>query len=195
MDVILLERIGRTGHIGDTVTVKDGYARNFLLPQGKALRATEANKKKFELQRADIEARNADTRAKAEAVGEKLAGAMFTMIRQASESGQLYGSVSARDIAEAAAAEGHAVVRNQVVLNTPIKTIGTTKVMIALHGEVEVEVTVNVARTPEEAERQAKGEDVIAAALDEDRAVAEAQAKEIFEGSLANDSGSMRGED
>jgi large subunit ribosomal protein L9 len=158
MQVILLERISRLGQMGDTVNVKDGYARNFLLPKGKALRANEANKNKFEGQRAQLEARNLERKSEASTVAEKLDGKSFIVVRSAGETGQLYGSVSTRDIADLLAAEGFSVARNQVELNQPIKTIGLTNVAIALHPEVEVTVTLNIARSPEEAERQAKGE-------------------------------------
>ena len=158
MDVILLERIARLGQIGDTVKVKDGFARNFLLPKGKALRANEANKKKFEGQRAQLEARNLERKSEAEKIAEKLDGQSFVIVRSAGETGQLYGSVSTRDIAEILTAEGFTLNRNQVELNHPIKTIGLTNVAIALHPEVEVTITVNIARTAEEAERQAAGE-------------------------------------
>ena len=158
MDVILLERIARLGQIGDTVRVKDGFARNFLLPQGKALRANEANRKKFEGQRAQLEARNLERKTEAEKVAEKLDGLTFVIVRSAGETGQLYGSVSSRDIAELVTAEGFSVNRNQVELNHPIKTFGLSNVAIALHPEVEVTVTLNIARTAEEAERQAAGE-------------------------------------
>ena len=158
MDVILLERISRLGQMGDTVKVKDGFARNFLLPQGKALRANEANKKKFEGQRAQLEARNLERKSEALQVSEKLDGKSFIAVRSAGETGQLYGSVSTRDIADLVTAEGFTVNRNQILLNQPIKTIGLTNVAIALHPEVEVTVTLNIARTAEEAERQAKGE-------------------------------------
>ena len=158
MEVILLERIAKLGQMGDKVRVKNGYARNFLLPGGKALRATEANKKRFEDQRAQLEARNLELKTEASAVAEKLAGQSFIIIRQAGETGQLYGSVSPRDIAEAATAGGFSLSRNQVALKTPIKTIGLHPVPVQLHPEVEIAVTVNVARSPEEAERQAKGE-------------------------------------
>jgi large subunit ribosomal protein L9 len=160
MDVILLERIGKLGHMGDTVKVKDGYARNFLLPRGKALRATEANKKKFEAQRADLEARNAELKRGAGEAAVKVDGVTIVIIRQAGETRQLYGSVSARDVAEALAAAGHAVQRTQVAIQAPIKTLGLHAVPIHLHAEVEAKVTVNVARSPEQAERQAKGEDL-----------------------------------
>ncbi|TIP78270.1 MAG: 50S ribosomal protein L9 [Mesorhizobium sp.] len=158
MDVILLERVSRLGQMGDTVKVKDGFARNFLLPQGKALRANEANKKKFEGQRAQLEARNLERKSEAMQISEKLDGKSFIAVRSAGETGQLYGSVSTRDIAELLTAEGFSVNRNQFLLNQPIKTIGLTNVAIALHPEVEVTITLNIARTADEAERQAKGE-------------------------------------
>lgn len=158
MDVILLERVSRLGQMGDTVKVKDGFARNFLLPQGKALRANEANKKKFEGQRAQLEARNLERKSEAMQISEKLDGKSFIAVRSAGETGQLYGSVSTRDIAELLTAEGFLVNRNQILLNQPIKTIGLTNVAIALHPEVEVTITLNIARTADEAERQAKGE-------------------------------------
>lgn len=158
MEVILLERISRLGQMGDTVKVKDGFARNFLLPQGKALRANENNKKKFEGQRAQLEARNLERKAEASQVAEKLDGKSFIAVRSAGETGQLYGSVSTRDIAELITAEGFSVNRNQILLNQPIKTIGVTNVAVALHPEVEVTITLNIARTAEEAERQSKGE-------------------------------------
>ncbi|PYE88521.1 50S ribosomal protein L9 [Phyllobacterium leguminum] len=163
MDVILLERISRLGQMGDTVKVKDGFARNFLLPQGKALRANEANKKKFEGQRAQLEARNLERKNEAQAVAEKLDGKTFIVVRSAGETGQLYGSVSTRDIADILTAEGFTIGRNQVELNTPIKTIGLHEIKIALHPEVEVTVTINIARSAEEAERQTKGEDLTSA--------------------------------
>jgi large subunit ribosomal protein L9 len=158
MDVILLERISRLGQLGETVKVKDGYARNYLLPQGKALRANEANKKKFEGQRAELEARNSERKSEAEKIAEGLDGKSFIIVRSAGETGQLYGSVSTRDIADLLSAEGFSVNRNQVELNHPIKTIGLNNVAIALHPEVEVTVTLNIARSPEEAERQERGE-------------------------------------
>ena len=158
MEVILLERIAKLGQMGDQVRVKDGYARNFLLPSGKALRATEANKKRFESQRVELETRNLELKAEAESVGENLAGQSFIIIRQAGETGQLYGSVSPRDIAEVVTAGGFATSRNQIVLMTPIKAIGLHEVPVHLHAEVEVRITINVARSPQEAERQAQGE-------------------------------------
>ncbi len=160
MQVILLERIAKLGQMGDTVKVRAGFARNYLLPQGKALRATEANMAKFESQRAQLEARNLERKQEAEAVAVKLDGQNFIVIRQAGETGQLYGSVSPRDIAEIMDAGGFTVGRNQVALNAPIKTIGLHSVLIVLHPEVEVSVTVNVARSEDEAERQAQGEDL-----------------------------------
>ena len=160
MDVILLERVGKLGHIGDTVRVKDGYARNFLLPRGKALRATDANKKKFEVRRADLEARNAELKRSASEAAGKLDGVTVVIIRQAGETGQLYGSVSARDIAEALTAAKHKVERGHVAIQQPIKTLGLHAIRVALHPEVIVGVKLNVARTADEAERQARGEDV-----------------------------------
>ena len=160
MEVILLERISRLGQMGETVKVKDGFARNFLLPQGKALRANEANKKKFEGQRAQLEARNLERKSEAEQVAEKMDGMTFVVVRSAGETGQLYGSVSGRDVAEALTAAGYSVSRPQIVLNTPIKTIGLHEIPVSLHPEVEVSITVNVARSAAESERQTKGEDL-----------------------------------
>lgn len=160
MDVILLERIARLGQMGDTVSVKDGYARNFLLPQGKALRANEVNKKRFESQRTQLEARNLERRSEAQQVADKLDGKTFIVIRSAGETGQLYGSVSTRDIADIITAEGFSVIRTQVELNHPIKAIGMHNVAINLHPEVQVTVTINIARSADEAERQAAGEDL-----------------------------------
>ena len=158
MEVILLERISRLGQMGETVKVRDGFARNFLLPQGKALRANEANKKKFEGQRAQLEARDLERKSEAQSVAETLDGKSFIVVRSAGETGQLYGSVSTRDIADLVTAEGFSVSRNQVELNHPIKAIGLTNVAILLHPEVEVTITLNIARSAEEAERQARGE-------------------------------------
>ena len=158
MEVILLERVSRLGQMGETVRVKDGFARNFLLPQGKALRANEANKKKFEGQRVQLEARNLERKGEAQQIAERLDGKSFIVVRSAGETGQLYGSVSTRDISDLLTAEGFTVARNQVELNQPIKTIGVSNVAIALHPEVEVTITLNIARTADEAERQAKGE-------------------------------------
>ena len=163
MKVILLERVGRTGSIGDEVSVKDGFARNFLLPQGKALRANENNRKQFESQRSQLEARNLERKSEASAIAEKLNGKSFIVVRQAGETGQLYGSVSARDLAEQITAAGISVGRSQIQLNTPIKNIGLHKVVLHLHAEVEISVELNVARSPEEAERQSKGESLTSA--------------------------------
>jgi large subunit ribosomal protein L9 len=186
MDIILLERVDKLGAIGDVVTVRDGYARNFLLPQNKALRATEANKKRFDAMRAELETRNAETRTNAQSMGEKLEGQSFTLIRQAGESGQLYGSVSARDVSDAAQAAGFQAPRAAVILEKPIKTLGIHPIKVRLHPEVVVNVSLNVARSPDEAERQAKGEDVIKAAQQEEREQANAQAAEIAAVSEAN---------
>lgn len=179
MEVILLERVSKLGHMGEVVKVKDGYARNFLLRQGKALRATDANKAKFERDRAALEARNAERRAAAGEEAKSLDGKSFTLIRQAGESGQLYGSVSPRDIADAAAAVGVKVDRGHILLTTPIKTIGVYQVTVSPHPEVEVTVTVNVARSPEEAAAQARGEDL--KGPNSDRAEIRAAAEALFE--------------
>jgi len=160
MQVILLERIAKLGQMGDTVRVRDGYARNFLLPQGKALRANKSNLERFERERAQLEARNLERKTEASAVASKLDGESLVMIRSAGETGQLYGSVSTRDIAEGLTAAGFTVARSQVELRSPIKTIGMHSVMIQLHPEVEVNVNVNVARSEDEAVRQAAGEDL-----------------------------------
>ena len=162
MEVILLERIEKLGTIGDVVKVKNGYARNFLLPRGKALRANDANRKVFEANREKIEAQNAERRSHAEKEAGKVDGLKIRLIRQASNTGQLYGSVSARDLAEALENEGHKIAKNQIVLDRPIKAIGVQDVKIALHPEVSVTIHVNVARSPEEAELQAQGKDVLA---------------------------------
>ncbi|MCB1520818.1 MAG: 50S ribosomal protein L9 [Hyphomicrobiaceae bacterium] len=160
MQVILLQRIGRLGQMGDVVNVRDGYARNFLLPQKKALRATDDNRKLFESRRAQLEADNLAHKSDAEGISEKLAGKVFVAIRQAGDTGQLYGSVSPRDVAEVVTAGGFTIDRNQVVLERPIKALGVHDVEIALHPEVVVKVKLNVARSEDEAERQARGEDV-----------------------------------
>jgi large subunit ribosomal protein L9 len=162
MDVILLERVAKLGQMGEVVSVKPGYARNFLLARGKALRATEANKAIFSNQKAALEARNAEQRVEAGKLGEQLDGQAFVLIRQAGDSGVLYGSVSTRDIAEIITAAGHAVSRQQVTLVQPIKALGLHVVPVSLHAEVEVKVSINVARSAEEAERQARGETVVA---------------------------------
>ena len=182
MEVILLERVGKLGQMGDTVRVKDGFARNFLLPQGKALRATKDNRAKFESMKTQLEARNLELKSEAEKVGAKLDGQSFVVIRQASETGQLYGSVSPRDIVGILTAGGFTVSRGQIALNTPIKSIGLHRVPVALHPEIEVSITINVARSADEAERIARGEDVIAPR--EERPVivtGEAAAEDFFE--------------
>jgi large subunit ribosomal protein L9 len=160
MQVILLERIGRLGQMGDVVNVKDGFARNFLLPQKKALRATKDNIARFEKNRSQLEARDLELKKEAEAVAAKLDGQAFVVIRQAGDTGQLYGSVATRDIAEVVTAGGFSIDRRQVVLDRPIKVLGLHPTKIQLHPEVIVQVSLNVARTAEEAERQARGEDV-----------------------------------
>ena len=170
MEVILLERVEKLGQIGDVVTVKNGFARNYLLPNKKALRANESNKKLFEANRAKIEADNADRRADAEKAAKGVEGKTVQLIRQASNTGQLYGSVSARDIVEALEAEGAKVGKSQIVLNRPIKAIGVHEVKVALHPEVSVMVKVNVARSPEEAELQAQGVDVMASMFEREEA-------------------------
>ena len=161
MQVVLLERIARLGQMGDVVKVKDGYARNFLLPQGKALRATKENLTRFEADRAQLEARNLEAKKEAEGVHGKLDKQTFVVIRQAGDTGQLYGSVQTRDVAEAVTAGGFSVDRRQVRLDRPIKVLGLHQVKVALHPEVVATVTLNVARSNDEAERQARGEDVL----------------------------------
>ncbi|MFA7601501.1 MAG: 50S ribosomal protein L9 [Novosphingobium sp.] len=168
MDIILLERIEKLGSIGDVVTVKDGYARNYLLPNKKALRANDANKKVFEANRARIEADNAARRGEAEKAGDKVEGMSIVLIRASSNSGQLYGSVSVRDIVEGLNAEGANVTKAMIVLERPIKTIGVFDVRVALHPEVSVNVKVNVARSPDEADLQAQGVDVMAAMFEQE---------------------------
>jgi large subunit ribosomal protein L9 len=182
MKVILLERVEKLGVIGDVVAVKDGFARNFLLPRHKALRATSSNMKVFEAQRGQIEARNAEARERAAAQGETLDGSSYVVIRQAGESGQLYGSVSARDIAEAINAGGGKTERSQVVLDIPLKTLGVHEVKVRLHAEVTVTVKINIARSVDEADRQARGENVITSQFEEERQLAQEQAKDLFEG-------------
>ncbi|HVJ76608.1 MAG TPA: 50S ribosomal protein L9 [Hyphomicrobium sp.] len=160
MQVILLQRIGRLGQMGDIVNVKDGYARNFLLPQKKALRATDDNKKVFEGRRAQLEADNLAHKTEAEAVSTKLDGQSFVLIRAAGDTGQLYGSVSTRDIAEVISEGGFTVNRNQIILDKPIKALGLTEAKVQLHPEVISTVTLNIARSQDEADKQARGEDV-----------------------------------
>lgn len=163
MEVILLERISKLGQMGETVKVRDGYARNYLLPLGKALRANAANKARFESERATLEARNLERKSEAQKVAESLDGKSFIVVRSAGETGQMYGSVAARDIVEILGNEGFTIARNQVELNNPIKAIGLHKVELHLHAEVTVSIELNVARSAEEAERQAKGEDLTSA--------------------------------
>lgn len=170
MDVILLERVEKLGQIGDVVTVKNGFARNFLLPNKKALRANAANKKVFEANRAKIEADNASKRTDAEAASKDIDGKTVILIRQASNTGQLYGSVSARDLAEALDADGAKVLKSQIAIKSPIKTIGMHEVKVVLHPEVSVTIKANVARSPEEAELQAQGVDVMASMFERDDA-------------------------
>ncbi len=187
MQVILLERVENLGAIGDEVKVRDGFARNFLLPQKKALRATDSNRKVFEAQRAQIEARNAENKAAAEKASGKIDGTNYVLIRSAGEAGQLYGSVSSRDIGDEIVKSGAKIDRNAVVLDKPIKTVGLYDVRVRLHAEVYANIKVNVARSQDEADRQAKGENVITAAAEADRADAEAQAKELAANSITND--------
>ena len=185
MDIILLERIEKLGTIGDVVTVKDGYARNFLLPQKKALRANEANKKVFEANRERLEAENAEKRVAAEKQGESVAGAEVVLIRASSNAGQLYGSVSVRDIVVGLAEKGHNVDKKQVILGSPIKSIGMHEVTIALHPEVHVTVKANVARSDDEAELQSQGVDVLAQLFEEEqREIEEAAAETRIEPNL-----------
>jgi large subunit ribosomal protein L9 len=183
MDVILLERIGKLGQMGDVVRVKDGYARNFLLPRGKALRATSDNKSKFEGMKVELQNRSLELKGVAGQIAAKVNGKNYVVIRQASETGQLFGSVSTRDIAGLINAEGGEVSRSHVVLNAPIKSIGQYKVPLALHPDVEVGITVTVARSEAEAERIARGEDVTVRREDaeEEAAVALANAEAFFE--------------
>jgi len=173
MEVILLERVGKLGQMGDVVRVKDGFARNFLLPKGKALRATEENRSRFENMKVDLEARNLEQKGEAEKVAQKLDGQSFSVLRQAAEGGQLYGSVSPRDLADLVSKKGFAISRAQIALNTPIKTIGLHKVPISLHPEIEVTINITVARNTDEAERLARGEDIT---IPRDEAVEAAEA-------------------
>jgi large subunit ribosomal protein L9 len=179
MQVILLERVEKLGQMGDEVKVKDGFARNFLLPQKKALRATKANRDYFQGQKTQLEARNLEQKKEAESVGKKLDGKSFVLIRQAGDRGQLYGSVSPRDIADVVSAGGISINRTQVPLDQAIKTIGIFTIGVRLHPEVRVKVTVNVARSEDEAERQARGEDVLAEKTEQEEA--KVAAEELFE--------------
>ncbi|SNZ08087.1 50S ribosomal protein L9 [Cohaesibacter gelatinilyticus] len=167
MELILLERVAKLGQMGDIVSVRDGYARNFLLPQGKAIRANAANKARFEAERAQLEARNLEAKSEAEALAERIGEKTVIVIRAASETGQMYGSVSTRDLAEAVSEDGVSISRSQVSLERPIKTIGLHAVTVILHPEVEITITANVARSQDEAERQAAGEDLSLTERDE----------------------------
>ncbi len=188
MDVILLERVAKLGQMGDVVSVKDGYARNFLLPQGKALRANEANKARFEADKAQLEARNLETKKEAEALSERLNGQQFIVIRSASDGGSLYGSVTPRDIAEVATAGGFSVDRKQVVLLAGIKDLGLHTVNVVLHPEVTAQITINVARSTEEAEIQASGKSIQELAAEEE-AAADFEMSNLFDdiGGAASD--------
>ena len=189
MKVILLERVEGRGALGDVVTVKDGFARNFLLPRGKALRANAGNMKVFEARRAELEARNQRARELAAKAGENLDGTAYILIRQAGESGQLYGSVSGRDVADIITAAGGKVERSMVVLDKPIKTLGLNEVKVKLHAEVTVSVTLNIARSEDEAERQARGENVIQSQFAEERAAAVETAQDLLEGGAGQQDG------
>ncbi|MBU2361095.1 50S ribosomal protein L9 [Loktanella sp. M215] len=188
MQIILLERVAKLGQMGEVVSVKEGYARNFLLPQGKALRVNAANLARFEAEKSALEARNAETRDAAKAEAEKIDGATFVVIRSASDAGSLYGSVTPRDVAEAAAADGYTIDRNNVVLRGPIKELGLHDVSLNLHPEVEATITLNVARSKEEAELQAAGKSIQELAAEEE-AAAEFEIQELFDdlGAAGND--------
>jgi len=194
MQVILLERVAKLGQMGEVVKVKDGYARNFLLPQGKALRASDANIKSFETQKAQLEARNLDTKKEAAAAAEKIDGQKFIIIRSASDAGALYGSVTPRDAAEAATAAGFSVDRKQVVLRAPIKELGLHEVSVVLHPEVSATISLNVARSPEEAELQASGKSVRELAA-EAEAAADFEIAELFDEMGAAQDGEDLGRD
>ena len=181
MQIILLERVENLGGLGEEVSVKNGFARNFLLPKGKALIANAQNRARFEAEREAIEKRNAEARDAATSAGKSLDGETFVLIRQSGATGQLYGSVNARDIVEVAGEAGHKIKREQVRLNGPIKTIGLHEVGIRLHAEVRVEITINVARSTDEAERQAAGENIIETLQAEQQAAADEQASEMAE--------------
>jgi large subunit ribosomal protein L9 len=172
MDVVLLERVEKLGQMGDVVAVKNGFARNFLLPKGKALRATKRNMERFETERAQLEARNLDLKKEAEAVAAKLNGQSFVAIRQASDGGSLYGSVNSRDIAELASEGGFSVARTQIVLSSPVKELGLHDIRVVLHPEVDATITVNVARSADEAELQAQGKSVAEVRAEEEAAEA-----------------------
>jgi len=197
MQVVLLERIAKLGQMGDVVNVKQGYARNFLLPLGKALRANAANLAQFETQRAQLEARNLDARKEAEAVGEKLNGQIFVVIRSASDAGSLYGSVTARDAAEVATADGFSINRAQIVLHRPVKELGMHTMSVVLHPEVTVEININVARSVEEAELQASGKSIQELRAEAD-AAADFDIAELFDdvgGAARDEDGQMIADD
>ena len=179
MEVILLERVAKLGQMGEVVRVKDGFARNFLLPKKKALRATKANREYFQAQKAHLEAHNLERKKDADAIAKKLGGKSFTLIRQAGDRGQLYGSVSPRDVAEAAEKAGYKLDRHQVSISVAIKTIGLFTIPVVLHPEVKVNITINVARSEDEAERQARGEDVLVGRTEAQEAAVAAE--ELFE--------------
>ena len=185
IELILMQRVEKLGQMGERVRVKPGYARNFLLPEKKAIRANKANLERFDAQRAQLEAQNLKRREEAERIAERVGGMTVTVIRQAGESGSLYGSVSGRDIADGCTAGGLSITRSQVILEQPIKTLGLTKVRVVLHPEVSIPVTVNVARSPEEAEKQARGEAVGRSDAEE----AEAQGAALFDGAELDETG------
>ncbi|TVQ55936.1 MAG: 50S ribosomal protein L9 [Rhodobacteraceae bacterium] len=194
MQVVLLERVEHLGQMGDVVSVKDGYGRNFLLPQGKALRATKANLARFETERAQLEARNLDLKREAGAVAAKLDGQSFVVIRQASDGGALYGSVTARDAAEAATAGGFSVERRQIVLDRPVKELGLHPMRVVLHPEVAATITINVARSAEEAALQAQGKTIAELRAEEEAAEqAEFDVQRLFETADDEEGGSPRG--
>jgi large subunit ribosomal protein L9 len=182
MQVVLLERVANLGQMGEVVSVKDGFGRNYLLPQGKALRATKANMARFEEQRAQIEARNLEKKAEAEKVAKTLDGQSFVLIRQASEGGSLYGSVTARDVSDAATEAGFSVARNQIVLEKPVKELGLHPIRVTLHAEVDATITVNVARSQDEAELQAQGKSIADLRAEEEAAeAAEFDVESLFD--------------
>ena len=180
MDVILLERVAKLGQMGEVVSVKQGYARNYLLPQGKALRVNEANMARFEAEKAQLEARNLESKKEAEKLAEKLDGQQFVVIRSASDAGALYGSVTPRDAAEVATAEGFSIDKKQVILSGPIKELGLHDMTVRLHPEVDATITINVARSPEEAELQASGKSIQELAAEEE-AAAEFEIEQLFD--------------
>jgi large subunit ribosomal protein L9 len=181
MEVILLERVAKLGQMGEVVRVKDGFARNYLLPKGKALRATKENRSRFENMKVELEARNLEQKGEAEKIAKSLDGRSFTVLRQAAEGGQLYGSVSPRDLAALISESGCAISRSQIALNTPIKTIGAHKVPVSLHPEVEIAITVTVARNADEAQRIARGEDITRPVEEREKVSEDRRAEEALE--------------